>query len=136
MRLLKHIAKRRRPERAPNPAEVLLAEFDALSEPRKDAAAGRLALLWQWFRDAFDGPAEFLALPAEEQDQYLHKIRAAAEFGAPHKNTDLGHYYFSSAFLSSYLEALRANDVSPAALAVSHRVVWMVERGRVISRPR
>ena len=133
--LLKKL-KPQEPQVPPSAAEILLADFDALPEPRKDAAAGQLSLLWLWFRDEFGGPADFLALAAEEQEKYLEKLRTAAERSAALKDSDLGRYYFSSALLGGYLEALRTHDVSPTAMAVAHRVVWMVERGRAISRQR
>lgn len=124
------------PPLPPSAAETLLADFDALPDVRKDAAAGQLSLLWLWFRDEFGGPADFLARPAEQQEGYLDKLRTAAERSAALKDTDLGRYFFSSALLGGYLEALRSHDVSPTALAISHRVVWMVERGRAMSRQR
>jgi hypothetical protein len=114
---------------------MLLSAFDALPDARKDAAAGQLSLLWLWFRDAFGGPAEFLARPAEEQDAYLDKLRTAADRSAALKDSDLGRYYFSSAMLSHYLDALRTGDVSPPVMALSERVVWMVERGRKLQQP-
>jgi hypothetical protein len=117
-------------------SEALLADFDALPMLKQDGAARQLSQLWDWFRDEFGGPAEFMAKPSKEQEAYIDKLGAAVERSTRLKDTDLGRYYFSSALLREYLAALRANDISPTALAISDRVAWMVERGRELAAPR
>ncbi len=116
--------------RVENPAERLLAAFDALGEERRDEAARQLSRLWAWFREEFGGPSEFLARPAADQDRYLGKLAEAVERSAHLKDTEFGRFYFSAALLRDYLLALRADDTSASALEISYRVVWLVERGR------
>jgi hypothetical protein len=126
-------ARRLAPPDAPlpsTPAQVLLAELVTLDPARRDSTAVQLAVLWGWFTDAFGGPADFAAASASEQDTYL-----AVERSGGLKNTDLARFYFSSALFAHYLRALRANDTGPDALAISDRVVAMVERGRRLEKP-
>ena len=61
-------------------------------------------------------------------------MRSGARSGGL-KSTDLARFYFSSALFARYLRALRANDTGPDALAISDRVVAMVERGRRLEKP-
>ena len=121
--------------RAPaTPAQVLLAELETLDPARRDSTAVQLAVLWGWFTDAFGGPADFAAAPASEQNAYLARLDLAVERSGGLKNTDLARFYFSSALFAHYLRALRANDTGPDALAISDRVVAMVERGRRLEK--
>jgi hypothetical protein len=117
------------------PAQVLLAELATLDPARRDSTAVQLAVLWGWFTDAFGGPADFAAASASEQDAYLARLDLAVERSGGLKNTDLARFYFSSALFAHYLRALRANDTGPDALAISDRVVAMVERGRRLEKP-
>ena len=116
------------------PARVLLAELETLDPARRDSTAVQLAVLWGWFTDAFGGPADFAAASASEQNAYLARLDLAVERSDGLKNTDLARFYFSSALFARYLRALRANDTGPDALAISDRVVAMVERGRRLEK--
>ena len=125
-----------RPDAPPStPARVLLAELETLDPARRDSTAVQLAVLWGWFTDAFGGPADFAAASASEQDAYLARLDLAVERSGGLKNTDLARFYFSSALFARYLRALRANDTGADALAISDRVVAMVERGRRLEKP-
>jgi hypothetical protein len=113
-----------------HPAQTLLAEFDALDAVAKERIARQFALLWSWFMDEFGGPHQFLDAPAFEQMAYLERLDLAAERSRARRATDLARYYYSAAILRQFLAALRSNDTSPAALALSDRLVWLTERGR------
>ena len=63
---------------------------------------------------------------------FIRADLAAAAQADGLKGTELGQYYFSVAILRHFLEALRSNDTSTAAIALSKRLVRLTERGRAM----
>jgi hypothetical protein len=115
-----------------HPASTLLMEFDALEGQKQDDAARQLTILWSSFVEEFGGPRPFMDLPAAEQQAYLGRLDRIREKADGLKGTELGQYYFSVAILRHFLEALRSNDTSTAAIALSKRLVRLTERGRAM----
>lgn len=124
------------PQVEETPEQRLIAAYDALDQERRDGVAQQLSVLWAWFIEEFGGPGAFTACPDFEQEAYLAKLDMAARRSEPLKDGDLGRYYFSSALLRCFVNALRTQDTSADALAVSDRVAWLIERGRQLGQKR
>jgi hypothetical protein len=113
-----------------HPAETLLAHFDRLDRKQQDGTARQLAFLWSSFVEHYGGPRLFVERPATEQQAFIDGLVRLADHGSGHEDTDLGPYYFSVTMLRYFLDALRTNDTSPPAIALSKRLVGLTERGR------
>ena len=129
-------AKRNTAPSIKHPVWTLLMEFDALDRQKQDDAARQLTVLWSSFVEEFGGPRPFMELPAAEQQAYLGRLDRIREKTEALKGTELGRYYFSVAILRHFLEALRSNDTSTAAIALSKRLVRLTERGRELQPAR
>jgi hypothetical protein len=129
--------RRRKDEPKPEPASqerVLMDQFHALDPDQRDRVAVQLAELWEWLITEFGGPAGFLDKPQAEQDAYIERLRIVTQRTEEHKETDLGRYYYSSALLSLYASALRAERRDPDQTALAALVASMIDRGRQLSQ--
>jgi len=114
----------------PSQERVLVAEVEALSPERRDRAAVELARLWSWLNEEFGGPTGFLNRSESEQAAFLDRLSLVVERSEGMKETDLGRYYYSSALLGLFINALRSRQGDPDQLALSSLVASMVEHGR------
>ncbi|HEX2136938.1 MAG TPA: hypothetical protein VHG30_13715 [Microvirga sp.] len=115
----------------PHPARALLTELDGLDEARRNATARQLALLWSAFAQEF-GVSRFIEASASEQQSYLDRLDRIVERGKELKDTELARYYYSTALLRHFLEALRTRDAGPGARAIAERLVLLTEEGRAL----
>jgi len=112
-----------------SPEQILIEEFDALEERRRDLVCEQLDRLWTWFLHEFDGPVGFLSQAPAVQNVFLGKLAIAEERSLPHKQGESGAYYYSAALLVRYLRGVLAGSTDPDTLAISARVAWGVNRG-------
>ena len=112
---------------------ALVGEVEALPPERRDRAAVELARLWAWLSQEFGGPAGFLNRSEPEQDAFLNRLSLVVERSEGMKETDLGRYYYSSAMLGLFINALRSRQGGPDQLALSSLVASMVEQGRQLA---
>ena len=115
-----------------HPAHELLTEFDLLDSRSQDDAARQVALLWSFFVDEFGGPSPFLASPPTQQQAYLDGLIGLLERSNQLEGTERGRYFYSISLLRHFLEALRSRDNCSTAIALSRRLTWLTERGRIL----
>jgi hypothetical protein len=65
-----------------------------------------------------------------QSSAYIERLRIVTQRTEEHKETDLGRYYYSSALLSLYASALRAEGRDPDQVALAALVASMIDRGR------
>lgn len=104
--------------------------IDRLAVTKLGAVSEQMTALWEGFEAEFEGPSGFLAASKERQDAYLARLHRVAERSLSLKDTDLGHYYYSSAALALFMQALQDNKSDAATLALSARVAWLINQGR------
>jgi hypothetical protein len=115
-----------------HPAQELLTEFDLLDSRSQDDAARQVALLWSYFVDEFGGPRPFLDAPPTQQQAYLDGLVRLVERSNRPEGTERSRYFYSITMLRYFLEALRTGDNCSTAIALSKRLTWLTERGRVL----
>ena len=116
---------------APHPSRAFLSELDALDEGKREGTARQLATLWSAFSQEF-GVSRFMEASSSEQQSYLERLDRIVKRGEELKGTELARYYYSTAVLRHFLEALRTRDSSPEAKAIAERLALLTEQGRAL----
>lgn len=105
---------------------TLLAELDTIGPSRQHDVAEKLLIFWDAFVEVFGSPDNFRKQPRAAQDAYIAKFASVADRTRLAKNRQRGHLHYSVELMLRYLLVLRDNDHRRSAMALSARVVRLI----------
>jgi hypothetical protein len=117
---------------APNPARMILTEYEDLNQWQQDQVARNLALLWRSFHEAFGGTSGFLESTLQEQNSYLETLRLACERFKETRETERAYYYTSVALMEQYVRLFQSNSNDEAAIRLARCVSDLINRAQQV----
>jgi hypothetical protein len=120
----------------PDPAQIILEEFEALPRDQQSRVAQNLALLWSSFQDQFGGVSGFLAVSVDERGTFLDKLDVAVARMESARGSEAAHRYVAVALMQQYISFFHLGRADDPAVALAACVATLIDRGRQIALAR